>query len=70
MENAFVIVDHGFSPTGWLVPGHDLEVGEYRKRFEDEGEADAWARALRDTFVDVRVDRADVTRSVWQETPI
>ena len=60
----------GLLTYSYTVPGHDLEVGEYRKRFEDEGEADAWARALRDTFVDVRVDPADVTRSVWQETPI
>jgi hypothetical protein len=60
----------GVLTYSYTVPGHDLEVGEYRKRFEDEGEADAWARALRDTFVDVRVDPADVTRSVWQETPI
>jgi hypothetical protein len=47
-----------------------LEVGEHRKRFEGEEEADEWARALRDTFVDVRVDPADLKRSVWQETPI
>jgi hypothetical protein len=62
----------GVLTYSYTVPGHDLEVGEYRKRFEDEdeGEADAWARALRDTFVDVRVDPADVTRSIWQETPI
>jgi hypothetical protein len=54
----------------YTVPGHDLEVGEHRKRFEDEEEADKWARALRDTYVDVRVDTADATRSVWQETPV
>ena len=60
----------GLLTYSYTVPGHDLEVGEYRKRFEDEGEADDWARALRDTSVDVRVDPADVKRSVWQETPI
>jgi hypothetical protein len=60
----------GLLTYSYIVPGHDLEVGEYRKRFEDESEADDWARALRDTFVDVRVDPADVRRSVWQETPI
>lgn len=54
----------------YTVPGHDLEVGEFCKRFDDEEEANAWARALRDTFIDVRVDPADATRSVWQETPI
>jgi hypothetical protein len=35
----------GVLTYSYTVPGHDLEVGEYRKRFEDEGEADAWARA-------------------------
>jgi hypothetical protein len=54
----------------YTVPGHDLEVGESRKRFEDENEADDWARALREAFVDVRVDPADVKRSVWEETAI
>ena len=58
----------GVLTYSYTVPGHDLEVGEYRKRFDDEDEAGTWARALRDTFVDVRVDPADVTRSIWQET--
>ena len=60
----------GVLTYSYTVPGHDLEVGEYRKRFDDEDEAGAWTRALRDTFVDVRVDPADVKRSLWQETPI
>jgi hypothetical protein len=54
----------------YTLPGHDLEIGESRKRFEDEEEADEWARGLRDTQVDVRVDPADSKRSVWQETPV
>jgi hypothetical protein len=66
-ESSFV---EGVLTYSYTVPGHELEIGEYRKRFEDEDEAGAWAQALRDTFVDVRVDPADVTRSVWQETPI
>jgi hypothetical protein len=54
----------------YTVPGHDLEVGEYRQQFEDESEAEDWARALRDTFADVRVDPANGKHSVWQQTPI
>jgi len=60
----------GLLTYSYTVPGHDLEIGEFRKRFSDEEEADQWARALRDTYVDVRVDPADVKRSVWQETPV
>ena len=60
----------GLLTYSYTVPGHDLEVGEHRKRFDEEEEADSWARALRDTFVNVRVNPTDVTRSVWQETPI
>src|SRR5690242_4284226 len=46
----------GVLTYSYTVPGHELEVGEFRKNFYDEDEADAWARALRDTFVDVHVD--------------
>lgn len=60
----------GLLTYSYTVPGHELEVGEHRKQFENEDEAGEWARALHDTFVDVRVDAADVRRSVWQETPI
>lgn len=60
----------GVLTYSYTVPGQELEVGEYRKRFQDEEEADAWARGLRDTFVDVRVDPSDVKRSVWQEKPV
>jgi hypothetical protein len=60
----------GVLTYSYTVPGQELEVGEYRKRFHDEEEADAWARGLRDTFVDVRVDPADAKRSVWQEGPV
>jgi hypothetical protein len=60
----------GLLTYSYTVPGHELEVGEFRKKFYDEDEADAWARALRDSYVDVRVDPADPKRSVWQETPV
>ena len=60
----------GVLTYSYTVPGHELEIGEFRKRFDDSGEASAWARALRDTFIDVRVDPTDVTRSVWHETPV
>ena len=60
----------GLLTYSYTVPGQELEIGEHRKRFSDEEEADEWARRLRDTSVDVRVDPADVKRSVWQETPI
>jgi hypothetical protein len=60
----------GVLTYSYTVPGYELEVGEYRKRFEDEDEANNWARALRDTFVNVRVDPTDVKRSIWVETPI
>lgn len=60
----------GLLTYSYTVPGYELEVGEHRKRFDDEEEADDWARALRDTFVDVRVDPANVKHSVWQEAPI
>ncbi len=58
----------GLLTYSYTVPGQELEVGEYRKRFFNEQEADEWARRLRDQFVDVRVDPADHRRSVWQET--
>lgn len=60
----------GVLTYSYTVPGQELEVGEYRKRFYDEEEADAWARRLRDTFVDVRVDPADAKRSIWQEKSV
>ena len=60
----------GLLTYSYTVPGQELEVGEYRKKFEDEDEADVWARGMRDTFVDVRVDPADAKRSVWQESPL
>ena len=60
----------GLLTYSYTVPGHELEIGEHRKRFADEEEADEWARGLRDTFVDVRVDPRDPKRSVWQETAI
>jgi Protein of unknown function (DUF3592) len=58
----------GVLTYSYTVPGHEIEVGEYRKRFYDEDEANAWARSLRDTSVDVRVDPVDTKRSVWKET--
>jgi hypothetical protein len=57
----------GVLTYSYTVPGHEIEVGEYRKRFYDENAANAWARSLRDTSVDVRVDPADPKRSVWKE---
>lgn len=60
----------GVMTYSYTVPGQELEVGEYRKRFDNEEEADAWARQWRDTFVDVRVDPADAKRSIWQEKPV
>lgn len=55
----------------YTVPGHELEVGEFRKKFYDEVEADAWARALRGMpSVDVHVDPTDPKRLVWRETAI
>jgi hypothetical protein len=60
----------GVLTYSYTVPGQELEVGEYRKRFYDEEEADSWARGLRDTFVDVRVDPDDPKRSIWQENPV
>ena len=60
----------GLLTYSYTVPGHEMEVGEHRKRFEDEEEGDEWARALRDTFVNVRVDPSDVKRSLWVESPI
>jgi hypothetical protein len=58
----------GLLTYSYTVPGHEIEIGEFRKMFYDEEEADGWARGLRDTYVDVRVDPADPKRSVWQET--
>lgn len=66
-ESSFL---EGVLTYSYTVPGHDVEVGEFRKRFDDSEEASAWARALRDTFIDVRVDPTDVTRSDWQEIPL
>lgn len=60
----------GVLTYSYTVPGHELEIGEYRKRFEYENEAAAWARSLRDSFIEVRVDPADVKRSVYHEDPI
>ena len=59
----------GLLTYSYTVPGHELEVGEHRKRFFNEEEADGWACGLREQFVDVGVDPADSRRSVWQETP-
>jgi Protein of unknown function (DUF3592) len=59
----------GLLTYSYTVPGHEIEIGEFRKVFNDEEEADAWARSLRDTHVDVRVDPSDPKRSVWQESP-
>jgi hypothetical protein len=60
----------GLLTYSYTVPGQELEIGEHRKRFDDEEDANDWARALRDTYVDVRVDPADAKRSVWQKTEI
>ncbi len=60
----------GLLTYSYTVPGQEIEVGEYRKRFEDEEEADAWARGLRDTFIEVRVDPADAKRSLWQQAEV
>lgn len=55
----------GLLTYSYSVPGKDLEIGEYRRKFYVQEEADAWARALRDTSIEVRVDPVDVTRSWW-----
>lgn len=60
----------GVLTYSYTVPGQELEIGEYRRKFYDEDEADDWARGVRDMFVDVRVDPEDFKRSVWQEVPI
>lgn len=57
----------GILTYSYTVPGHEVEVGEYRRKFYDEEMADRWARGLRDTFVNVRVDPTDVRRSAWLE---
>jgi hypothetical protein len=43
----------------------ETEVGEYRRPFQIESEADEWARSLHEKTVRVRVDPNDPTRSVW-----
>ncbi len=60
----------GVLTYSYTVPAQELEVGEYRKKFYDEEQAEEWSRGLRDSFVDIRVDPADVKRSVWQEQPV
>jgi len=60
----------GLLTYSYIVPGHEIEIGEHRRRFDDEVEADEWARSLRDTYVDVRVDTNNLNRSVWQESPV
>jgi hypothetical protein len=55
----------GLLTCSYAAPGQELEVGEYRQRFYNAATADAWARGLRDSFVNVRVDPADPKRSVW-----
>lgn len=49
----------------YTLPGEELEVGEHRQKFYDEAVAADWARGLRDSFVNVRVDPANPKSSVW-----
>jgi hypothetical protein len=55
----------GVLTYSYTVPGGQLEIGEYREVFLFQADGERWARPLRDTFVDVRVDPSDVTRSLW-----
>ncbi len=57
----------GVLTYSYTVPGKELEVGEFRKSFLDEIDADLWASGFKDGFVDVRVDPDDAKRSVWDE---
>ena len=54
----------GLLTYSYIVPGHELEVGEFRRSFFDKFSADRWAQALNNTYVDVRVDPEDVKCSV------
>lgn len=60
----------GLLTYSYTLPGHELEIGEHRKRFFNQAQAEDWALALQDKSVDVRVDPDDSKRSVWQETSV
>lgn len=55
----------GILTYSYALPGQELEVGEHRQRFYDETVAADWARGLRDSFVNVRVNPENSKCSVW-----
>jgi hypothetical protein len=55
----------GILTYSYTLPGQELEVGEHRQRFYDEMVAADWARGLRDSFVNVRVDPVNPKFSLW-----
>lgn len=51
----------------YTLPGQELETGEYRRKFYVAEEADEWARGLRETHIDVRVNPLDSKQSAWTD---